>query len=105
MTGGHERIGPIIRRSKLSESDYREIWHYSAYDNPDAAARMLRTIDQRLFLYAANPRMGANRSKLGKGLRSSPVGSYLAFYRVVEGGIELVRVLHGARQLKRSMFK
>ena len=105
MISGDQGVGPVIRRSKLSESDYREIWHYIAYDNPDAADAMLRAIDRKLPLYAANPRMGTDRSRLGKGLRSFPVGNYLAFYRIVPGGIELARVLHGSRKLKRAMFE
>ena len=96
---------PVIRRSRLSESDYREIWHYIAYDNRAAADQMLRRIDEKLRLYATQPFMGTDRSRLGPGLRSFPVGNYLAFYRVVEDGIELVRVLHGSRKLTRAMFK
>jgi toxin ParE1/3/4 len=45
--------------------------------------------------------MGANRDRLGSGLRSFPVGNYLVFYRTVPDGIELVRLLHGARDLSR----
>jgi len=32
-------------------------------------------------------------------LRSFPVGSYVIFYRPMENGVEIVRVLHGARDL------
>jgi toxin ParE1/3/4 len=96
---------PVIRRSKLSESDYREIWHYIAADNPDAADALLRKIDAKLDLYAANPMMGTDRSRLGRGLRSFPVGNYLVFYRMTPDGIDLARVLHGAQKLKRRMFK
>jgi toxin ParE1/3/4 len=38
-------------------------------------------------------------------LRSFPIGNYLAFYRDIAGGIELVRVLHGARKLTRKLFR
>jgi hypothetical protein len=31
------------------------------------------------------------------------VGRYLIFYRVVPGGIELARVLHGARDIKKGL--
>ena len=96
--------GSIVRRSKLSEDDYRGIWHFIARDNPDAADAFLRKIDAKLKLYATHPQMGTDRSRLGRGLRSFPVGSYLVFYRTASDGIELVRVLHGARKLKRKMF-
>jgi toxin ParE1/3/4 len=95
----------IVRRSSLAEDDYREIWHYIALDNPDAADRLLRTIDRKLRLYALHPQMGTSRGRLGRGLRSFPVGNYLVFYRIAPDGIELVRVLHGARRLKRAQFR
>ena len=96
---------PVIRRSKLSEQDYREIWHYIALDSPDAADQFLRRLDAKLQVYAENPEMGTRRGNLSSGLRSFPVGNYVIFYRVVDGGIELVRTLHGARRFKRSYFK
>jgi toxin ParE1/3/4 len=95
---------PVVRRSRLAEEDYREIWHYIAYDNPAAADRLLRKIDAKLGLYAANPRMGTARDNLAPGLRSFPVGNYLVFYRITPEGIEVARVLHGARDL-RAVFK
>ena len=91
---------PVIRRSPLAEQDFREIWRYIAAHNPDAADRLLLRIDSKLELYAQNPRMGRVRDQLAPGLRSFSVGKYLAFYRIVPDGIELVRVLHGARDLK-----
>ena len=94
----------VVYRSPLSHQDYRDIWRYIAEDNPDAADRLLRKIDEKLNLYAAHPGMGADRSRLAAGLRSFPVGNYLIFYRAAIGGIELVRVLHGARKFKRDQF-
>ena len=32
-------------------------------------------------------------------LRYHPIGHYLLLYRIVSGGIEVVRVVHGARDL------
>lgn len=90
----------VVRRSPLAEQDFREIWRYIAQDNPDAADRLLRRIDEKLELYAERPNMGTNRSRLARGLRSFPVGNYIVFYRVVAEGIELVRVLHGMRRLR-----
>ena len=88
-----------VTRSPLAEEDFREIWRYIAQDNPDAADALLRRIDERLLLYADNPRMGTSRESWSPGLRSFPVGRYIVFYRIVSEGIELVRVLHGMRDL------
>jgi toxin ParE1/3/4 len=91
---------PIVQRSPLAEEDCRHIWRYIAADNPDAADRLLLRIESKLGLYAENPGMGHARDRLAPGLRSFPVGAYLVFYRAVPRGIELVRVLHGARKLE-----
>ena len=93
----------VVHRSPLVEEDYREIWRYIAKDNPDAADRLLRHIDAKLVVYAENPQLGTLRGNLWRGLRSFPVGNYVVFYRTVPDGIELVRVLHGARKLKRLL--
>jgi len=89
-----------VIRSPLAEEDYREIWRYIAQDNPDAADRVLRRIDEKLLLYADNPLIGTSRESWSPGVRSFPVGNYVVFYRIVAEGIELVRVLHGMRDLK-----
>jgi toxin ParE1/3/4 len=95
---------PVVHRSVLAKQDYQDIWRYIARDNPDAADRLLLQIDVKLELYATNPRAGTARDRLAKGLRSFPVGNYLVFYRIVADGIELGRVLHGARKIGRRSF-
>ncbi|MGH9741426.1 MAG: type II toxin-antitoxin system RelE/ParE family toxin, partial [Candidatus Acidiferrum sp.] len=46
------------------------------------------------------PNSGRLREELLPGIRSFPFGSYLIFYRVVTKAIEIVRVLHGARDIE-----
>ena len=89
-----------VIRSPLTEEDFREIWRYIAQDNPDAADKLLRRIDEKLLLYAEYPRMGTSREHWVPGVRSFSVGKYVVFYRIVAEGIELVRVLHGMRDMK-----
>jgi len=43
------------------------------------------------------PQLGRRREELSPRLHSFPVGRYVLFYRQVESGIEIARVLHGAR--------
>ena len=45
------------------------------------------------------PYVGRHREELSPRLRSLPVGNYVIFYRPMEDGIEVARVLHGARDL------
>jgi toxin ParE1/3/4 len=44
--------------------------------------------------------MGRARPELRPDLRSFPCGAYLILYRAVDDGVEIVRVVHGARNLE-----
>ena len=90
-----------VYRSSVVESDLAEIYDYIASDNPVAAEKLLRRIDERATLYAENPAIGTPHSELLTGLRSFVEGRYIAFYLTVPDGIRIVRVLHTARDLPR----
>ncbi len=85
------------RVSKAATSDLEGIWLYVAEDNPDAADKLIKGILSRFPKLAAMPYMGRRREELSPGLRSFPIASYVIFYRPMEGGVEIVRILHGAR--------
>ena len=85
------------RVSDEASADLEEIWIFIAQDDPDAADRFIRTIVSRFPKLASMPQMGRQRNDLASRLRSFPVGSYIIFYRPMDDGIEVVRVLHGAR--------
>ena len=53
-------------------------------------------IEERCDTLAENPSLGRSRPELGRNIRSFPAGSYVIFYRAIDDGIEIVRVLHGA---------
>lgn len=93
-----------VRRLPLAESDLDEIWNYIAQDSPDNAARLLRRIDATCATLADNPMIGRSRSELSPDLRSFPLANYLIFYRPIENGVEIVRVLHGNRDIG-AMFE
>lgn len=44
--------------------------------------------------------MGRERSELAPFLRSFPVKIYLIFYRPIDEGIEIVRILHGSQDIE-----
>jgi toxin ParE1/3/4 len=94
----------VIRRSKRSDQDYFDIWRHIAFEgNPDAADSLLRKFDHALALLADYPYAGPARPELQSRLRSYPVGNYLLLYRPVPGGVELARVVHGSRDVKRAL--
>ena len=44
--------------------------------------------------------MGRLRDELAPFLRSFPVKNYLIFYRPIDEGIEIVRILHGSQDIE-----
>jgi toxin ParE1/3/4 len=91
-----------VRRTVPAERDYLQIWLYVAERSgqPRTADRLLRAFDKKLDLLAEFPRLGQERPELGTDVRTLPVGNYLLIYRPVKDGIELLRVIHGARDLR-----
>jgi len=83
-----------------AERDLDEIWWYIAQDSPDNADRFLDRLQERFSTLAGFPKMGASRDDIQTGLRSQPAGSYLIFYFPLADGIEIVRVLHGSRDVE-----
>lgn len=71
-----------------------------ALDNPAAADALLDQIGHACALLADNPALGRARPELLPGLRSFvALGTYVLFYRPVGPDLELVRVLHAARDV------
>jgi len=50
-------------------------------------------------MLAEQPDAGRDRSELGDGLRSFPVGSYVVFYRHTATTLTVFRILHSARHI------
>ncbi|MFB2898235.1 type II toxin-antitoxin system RelE/ParE family toxin [Aerosakkonemataceae cyanobacterium BLCC-F50] len=65
----------------------------------DVAERFLKKVNQKCQNLASFPNMGRKRDELLEELRSFPVDDYLIFYRPIEGGIEILRVISGYRDL------
>ena len=88
------------RISLAAQSDLDDCWLYIARDNPDAADRFLDQLIDKLAMLAEHPAAGRNCRALRPGLYRFPVGSYVLFYQIRAKHIEVVRVLHGARDIK-----
>ncbi|MBD0327853.1 MAG: type II toxin-antitoxin system RelE/ParE family toxin [Pyrinomonadaceae bacterium] len=94
----------IILKKPLAEADLLDIWNFIANDSWEKADRLLEKIDNQLKILASNPGMGRKRDSLAPNLRSFPVGNYLIFYLPINEGIEVIRILHGARDIP-SLFQ
>jgi toxin ParE1/3/4 len=79
--------------------DVLEIEEYIAKDNPVAAVRFTDRLEQRWLSLKDNPNIGRKRTELMLDLRSVSEGDYFIFYRIVDETIEIMRVVHSARNL------
>jgi toxin ParE1/3/4 len=94
----------ILRRAAVQE-DLKEIWKYIASRNPERADLFLRDLNKKIEALAANPWIGRERGEIMSGLRSFPFKSYIIFYFPLPDGVDLVRVLHGARYIDAIFYE
>ncbi len=87
-----------FRLLPAAETDLAEISGHIADDDPAAALRWFESILRRCRQLGETPGMGVARPDVRPELRLFPFGKYLILYREVDGGAEIVRVIHGARQ-------
>jgi toxin ParE1/3/4 len=95
---------PTIVQTRQSRIDVVDILLYIRGVRPRAARRVHAAIGETLQFLAEYPGAGQERSELADRLRSLPVRRYrnfVVFYRPTHDGIEVIRVLHGARDLRR----
>lgn len=89
----------MVRRTSQANDDLIDIWVFIAQKSPMAADRFLDTINEKCHLLGDAPELGARREELAPGLRSFPIGNYTIFYRPIQNGIEIIRVLSSFRDI------
>lgn len=72
-------------------------------ENEVAAWDWYSDLYQKFDALAHSPRIGRLRDDLKVGLHMFPFGNYLIFYLIVPTGIQIVRIIHGARDIKRAL--
>src|SRR6266705_2528463 len=87
-------------------SDLEELGAFIAKDNPSAATEVVRQLRLSFEQVARMPQLGrvVKRIRTSEQLRmwlSPAFRNYLIFYRQLPDGVEIVRVLHGARDIQR----
>ena len=89
-----------LRISPRASSDLIEIWIYIADDSVANADAFIDKLYQAIQALGRQPGSGRHREEVAPGIQSFPFGRYIIFYRAVTSGIEIVRVLHGARDIE-----
>lgn len=87
--------------SPEAREDLDEIADYIARDSPKAARRVMEELKAAMVRLAQMPGIGHLREDLSdEPLRFWPVFSYLIIYRAERKPLQVVRVLHGARDVR-----
>jgi toxin ParE1/3/4 len=88
----------------LAIADLKSIAQYVAQDNPPAAKRLRKRFLDRFDLLGSNSLSGEARPDLGPDIRIISVGNYVIVFRPASPGVQIVRLLHGARDIE-SLFR
>ena len=90
----------VVRPASV-RNDLKEIGRYIAQQSQslDLALRFLDRLDQKCRLYATHPELGTPRIDLAHNVRCFSVGDYTVFYEPHRGGIRLLLVCHGSRDI------
>ncbi|HYN74417.1 MAG TPA: type II toxin-antitoxin system RelE/ParE family toxin [Candidatus Methanoperedens sp.] len=104
----------MTRKTRILPSADRDIDEQIAYisrENPDAAGRYVEAVSAILEHMVRMPGMGATRDYRNprlSGLRMIPVpgfDNFLVFYLVTPRTVDIVRVLHSARDIRTVFTK
>jgi len=87
--------------SPQAEAELVEIGGYIAQDSERQAEEFVVHLRDKANAIAHAPRIYRLRPDLGPGLRSAAVGDYVILFRTKTDGIEILHIVHGARDLKR----
>ena len=91
---------PQLRISQRARADLIDIWSYIADDSVTNADAFIDKLYEAIEALGRHPGSGRHRDELAPGIQSFPFGRYIIFYRAVTNAIEIVRVLHGARDIE-----
>jgi toxin ParE1/3/4 len=83
--------------------DLNEIADYFAEMSIDAGERFFQEFDRKCRQLVAFPNSGKSYAEIRPDLRGLSLSGYIIFYKLLEDGIEILRVVSGRRNL-RSLF-
>ena len=88
-----------------AQADLEDIGDWIARDNPSRALTFVKELRHRCQTLAKAPRGYVLIPRYEHtGVRRRPHGNYLIFYRVSRNTVEVLHVLHGARDYESILF-
>jgi toxin ParE1/3/4 len=99
-------VRPLVKKRPQAREDLLNHFVYIGRRNPEAAERFLHAAEETFALLATAPEIGKpweSRSSRLAGVRSWTMPrykNYRIFYRPIAGGIEVLYVLYGSRDIQ-----
>ena len=93
-----------IRRLPRSIEDLDDIWADIFLDNPAAADKILNRLVDATSRLRHFPESGTPRPGMDFDLRSISVRPYIIYYRVTDDTVDILRIIHGARDVRPADF-
>lgn len=90
--------------STEAKADLQETWDYIAEDSPFQADRLILRFREKLEYLAKWQTLGRPRPEFCQGCRSYPFVNYCFYFRPTDSGIEVLRILHSARDIEQIIF-
>lgn len=102
----------VLKREAAKHDLVAQWLWYAEHSNTEVADRFLRAVEDTLSLLSAQPGSGLS-FRVGRpelvGMRRFPVADgfdkILLFYFPLPNGVDLVRVIHGSRDLERFLVE
>ncbi len=90
--------------SPRAQADLDDIWNYTAQRwGVDQAEGYTRQIWRAAQFLATTPALGRPCPYIRPGYYKYRIGSHLLFYRIVDGAVDIVRILHGSTDFDRDL--
>ena len=95
---------PVVL-SPRAKRDLRKIGDYISRDRPIRAETYVNELLDTAETIGRQPRAYPSRDDLALGLREAVHNPYLILFRVSDTHVEVLRIIHGARDLKKLSYK
>jgi len=92
-----------LRVTRLAQWDVDQIHDQIAVDKTSAAHRWVERTQKQFKFLAKNPGVGEARDEIRPAIRSFSHGNYVIYFRVTADALEIIRVVHGRRDVD-SLF-
>ena len=86
--------------SEIADEDLEDIFDCTMDEfGFEQAEKYLNEIEEVFQSLLTNPELGKTRNEIKIGLHSFATDNHIIFYRILENHIQIVRVLHGSRDI------